>query len=631
MAVIEKNLGPVSAYAVAVANGYEGTEEQWAAEIAAASQNAQAAAGSATEAAGSAAAAAQSVTEANAAKTAAQQAAESASAAYGTDLLATTFSADAAYTSGQYVIYNGGLYVFTADHPAGAWIGTDARRVQVGGELTDLKSAFEGQSNVINSNLDLQQISAYATSDSYRLLADGNCVRNSQYELKKYSVKAGNKITIRVISCPSDGASYQFQTIANVPTTDNDNIVGTPKTVPCFETVIVPDNAEFLILSRLKTERENSGAYTYARIDSLENEIWQNVGKLLPMWNISPYGIYIDGTAVVVNQNGFRLHFNGLDYYIAPIDATTITTFNSTGSGDNDLLVLDTSVLNAGGRTNPSDCIRVYRIQSNNPVLSSHDLVIAVWNKGFWEFTNTFDYFRKAPKIGLPISQIFTENHLIAHKGGDEDSPNTLRNIESGIANGYKIIEVDVRFTSDLIPVLSHDATFTVGGVTYTIASETYASLISVKPDLATLKSALLLCKKKNVCMDIDFTKEYSTEQCDILYEIVMSTNMAGRCIITAYSQVCRYLIIKPVPLCVCVSGVNNTATVDGLSDITAKTSLAGCSTSYENITEELINYMHIKGFFSKPWTVDDLNTCKTLYNYGADFIITNNIKESEI
>lgn len=142
MAVIEKNLGPVSAYAVAVANGYEGTEEQWAAEIAAASQNAQAAAGSATEAAGSAAAAAQSVTDANNAKTAAQQAAESASAAYGTDLLAATFAADAPYVSGQYVIYNGGLYVFTADHPAGAWIGTDARRAQVGGELTDLKSAF---------------------------------------------------------------------------------------------------------------------------------------------------------------------------------------------------------------------------------------------------------------------------------------------------------------------------------------------------------------------------------------------------------------------------------------------------------------------------------------------------------
>ena len=152
MAVIEKNLGPVSAYAVAVANGYEGTEEQWAAEIAAASQNAQAAAGSAAEAAGSAAAAAQSVTEANNAKTAAQQAAESAAAAYGTDLLATTFSADAAYTSGQYVIYNGGLYVFTADHPAGAWIGTDARSVQVGGELTDLKSALNFNHEAITTS-----------------------------------------------------------------------------------------------------------------------------------------------------------------------------------------------------------------------------------------------------------------------------------------------------------------------------------------------------------------------------------------------------------------------------------------------------------------------------------------------
>lgn len=40
---IEKRIGPVTAYAVAVANGYTGTEQQWATEIANASTNAQAA------------------------------------------------------------------------------------------------------------------------------------------------------------------------------------------------------------------------------------------------------------------------------------------------------------------------------------------------------------------------------------------------------------------------------------------------------------------------------------------------------------------------------------------------------------------------------------------------------------
>lgn len=233
MAVIEKNLGPVSAYAVAVANGYEGTEEQWAAEIAAASQNAQAAAGSATEAAGSAAAAAQSVTEANNAKTAAQQAAESAAAAYGTDLLATTFSADTAYTSGQYVIYNGGLYVFTADHPAGAWIDTDARRVQVGGELTNLKSANKNIADTLYPG------GMHKTPSEYPFQLGGltgggsktdssNRIRSAQY----YVVTPGAVVVIS----PKEGLAYR---VAYYTPTLFDHFdewqFGTPTVIPYVE------------------------------------------------------------------------------------------------------------------------------------------------------------------------------------------------------------------------------------------------------------------------------------------------------------------------------------------------------------------------------------------------------------
>ena len=39
--MISKDLGPATAYAIAVENGYTGTEEQWASEIANASNNAQ--------------------------------------------------------------------------------------------------------------------------------------------------------------------------------------------------------------------------------------------------------------------------------------------------------------------------------------------------------------------------------------------------------------------------------------------------------------------------------------------------------------------------------------------------------------------------------------------------------------
>ena len=71
MAVISKDLGPVSAYAVAVANGFTGTEAEWEQYIANASTAAQSAAGSATAAANSATAAAQSATAAAASQVAA--------------------------------------------------------------------------------------------------------------------------------------------------------------------------------------------------------------------------------------------------------------------------------------------------------------------------------------------------------------------------------------------------------------------------------------------------------------------------------------------------------------------------------------------------------------------------------
>lgn len=72
MAVIEKDLGPVSAYAVAVAHGYTGTEAEWEALIANSAINAQSADASATAAAASAQEATQQKTQAQAQAAAAQ-------------------------------------------------------------------------------------------------------------------------------------------------------------------------------------------------------------------------------------------------------------------------------------------------------------------------------------------------------------------------------------------------------------------------------------------------------------------------------------------------------------------------------------------------------------------------------
>ena len=47
---------------------------------------------------------------------------------------------------------------------------------------------------------------------------------------------------------------------------------------------------------------------------------------------------------------------------------------------------------------------------------------------------------------------------------------NTMPAFEDSYKQGYKFIETDIRFTSDNVPVLSHDATW--GGLT--LAEKTY-------------------------------------------------------------------------------------------------------------------------------------------------------------
>lgn len=228
---------------------------------------------------------------------------------------------------------------------------------------------------------------------------------------------------------------------------------------------------------------------------------------------------------------------------------------------------------------------------------------------------------------GRPLSSVFAENQLIAHKGGNAGTANTIANFEAGIANGYKMLEGDVRFTSDSVPVLSHDAS--VSG--YTIASYTYDQIHALVPTLARLDDFLNLCKQNNVVAELDFTKEYNSSQTQVCYDTVESCGMLGRATFTAYANTCRALLTIDSDIVVCVSGISSTSAVDNLSDIISAARLCVCSTDYSAVTAELVEYMHSNGCLSKPWTVNSVATINTLFGYGADYIITDSVKPSDL
>lgn len=56
--------------------------------------------------------------------------------------IASAFSSSNSYVKGTYVIYSGQLYMFTADHAAGGWTGTDAQAVKLADTVGDLKNTI---------------------------------------------------------------------------------------------------------------------------------------------------------------------------------------------------------------------------------------------------------------------------------------------------------------------------------------------------------------------------------------------------------------------------------------------------------------------------------------------------------
>lgn len=187
----DKDLGPVDAYALAVAGGYEGTKQQWINEIANASNNAQTASEKATIATTKAA-------EATAA-------AATASAAYNVNLLAPNYSAESTYKVGDHVIYSGGYYeCISAISTAEEWTAAHWRQLTVGGEASNLKSAITKDEYYI---ADLQETVGQGFTAS-KSVAHGSTVSANDTYAIPLKVKKGGIIRVSLTDENNTGKAF---------------------------------------------------------------------------------------------------------------------------------------------------------------------------------------------------------------------------------------------------------------------------------------------------------------------------------------------------------------------------------------------------------------------------------------
>ena len=95
--------------------------------------------------------------------------------------MAAEFSASASYAAGDYCTYQGALYRFSAAHAAGAWTGTDAAVVSLAGDVSDLRSAFDDITEVVQSPNLFDQANATVVEGKYLNYTNGNEGTNASY------------------------------------------------------------------------------------------------------------------------------------------------------------------------------------------------------------------------------------------------------------------------------------------------------------------------------------------------------------------------------------------------------------------------------------------------------------------
>ena len=548
---------------------------------------------------------------------------------------------------------------------------------------------------------------------------DGLCSANADYQLLKYTVTAGDIIRVK-----SDDR-FQFQNASSVPSSGLPNIVGTVHAK--FDGLItVPENATYLIISTPVTDgigsmfqvygygilpfwnvamggiyidgnsvivNENGfglyyngiryyiapidqetvttftrpaagGSYILAidktqltnpnqrnnpadvlsiiditsRLDrkyipvayyystywdfSGEFRYFKQDGNIIPFWNVQTGGIYIEGNSVIVNENGFGIYYNGNRYYIAPIDFTTVTTFTRQSAGGSYILVINPSALtNLNQRNNPADVLSIIDITGRiNPNL----IPVAYYFKTYWDFVGEFRYFKQGTldenqQYFRPQLDTF---NLTAHRGLASYTNNTIAAFQAAVNAGFRLVECDLRVTSDNVFVLYHDANISGNP----ISGMTYAQVRASNPNIPTLTQMLLWAKKYKIVVEMDCAGRLTNGQLESVYNLCVKYGMNKSVLFTVYESEMIHLADSNMILTnVCISFLGGTPTAAAIAAIDSKVNMfinKSVSLYKTSATAELIEAAHTNGFEAKIWTLTTQQEAQTFYDLGADMLL---------
>lgn len=200
---------------------------------------------------------------------------------------------------------------------------------------------------------------------------------------------------------------------------------------------------------------------------------------------------------------------------------------------------------------------------------------------------------------------------ITAYVGCMNTECDSLESVYAGIQEDADIIEVDIRFDADGVPVLSHDPVNKVQG----------QGTVMLKEVFYVIKSY------PKIIVNLDIKEMDGIES---LYKLILSMDLKDKIILTGvepryvecvqkYCPGIPYLLnYDPNPAKIFM---NNIKYIRELLDMTIKSKAIGINLYYLFATDELINEFHNAGMKVFVWTVDDEEDIEEMIRRRVDSI----------
>jgi len=223
---------------------------------------------------------------------------------------------------------------------------------------------------------------------------------------------------------------------------------------------------------------------------------------------------------------------------------------------------------------------------------------------------------------------------ITAHAGCMDTQPNTTQSVLEGIKYGANIIEVDVRATSDGIPILLHDDCIKdLHNKVIKVEEITFIELISNEKgkNIVTLEEVLDLVLDDDIILNLDMKSFHGMEP---MVKLVQSKKMIDRVILSGCGKENVLYMNKNYPNFRVLYNVdedlfdfiNYEEAIKKIYKVATSMFCCGINVNYKYCKKELIEYMHARFMPVAIWTVDDTNEMERFIKMNVYSITTNNV-----